>query len=139
MIISAIDPGVTTGFAYADLGNDPSFFDVSSPDHFFLSVFPDINGLIDKLIELRSDLVVIEDFNTAGTLNRERKITIMTIGAVLATQRWLNKPVVTHVPQHRRAYLSQAHSLYPKAIIHSIDALAHLLCAIDLKEYRRLA
>ena len=133
MIIAAIDPGVTTGFAYIDTLSSSS--DFISPSSYHLTTFTDVNDLIDCIKEIAPDLIVIEDFNTSGTLNRERKITIMVIGAVLASQRWLDRPAILHVPQHRLAYLKQAREMFPKAIIHSIDALAHLLCAIDNKEY----
>ena len=128
MRIIGIDPGVTTGFAIYIKTKE-------GQDGFSVRTFIDINDLIDAIIGWKPDLTIIEDFNSSGFLNKERKITIMTIGAVLATTRFINRPVIKHAPQHRRAYLDKARSMYPSASIHSIDALAHVLASIATSEH----
>jgi len=123
--VIAVDPGITTGVAFKDYTTGHIVtFATTAPD---------------KLYELISgvDIVVIEDFTTAGRISRPGLDTVQIIGGIKALCWYLGKPYSIQMPAIRRPYVEQAaltlQKLYQHSsdhgtvAVHEIDALAHLL------------
>ncbi len=123
----AIDPGEHIGIAFRD--SNAEVLDL----RLFMPLFNEehhpggIKELVNLLLALKPDVIIYEDFNTAGFGNSNAKNTILVIGAIIAVASILSCKLVKQVPNNRYAFIAQSKLDFPKEIIHKQDAYAHLL------------
>lgn len=113
----AIDPGITTGLA------------VRSGSDIVTSAVRQTHEVYELVTSSSVDLVVIEDFNTAGRISAPGLHTVRLVGGVRALCWYLRKPCVVQTPTTRRLRMDEAKK-WAKGkglTVHEIDAVAHLL------------
>jgi hypothetical protein len=86
-----------------------------------------------KFIKERPKLVVYEDFQTAGNIDKHGLYTVRLIGAIEAMCLEFQVPCTVQIPQARYAFRNEA-AAYLKSlrgkrryVVHEMDATAHLL------------
>lgn len=115
-MITAFDPGVTTGVAIR-LGNG-LIRTLATRD-------------LDEVYKLviGSKFVVYENFATAFRISKDGLFTVRLCGGIIALAAVNGIPIKRHMPQQRYPFQKPAHQLLlgTKHQIHEEDALAHLL------------
>lgn len=122
MTTIAIDPGITTGVA------------ISNTTYTTLVIHrpKDLWQLFDYH---EPDVVIFEDFNSAGLISKDGQATLRLIGAIEAVTYQLSIPTCLQFPRERYPFIVPAKRLVimqnKKYLVHEIDALAHLLLYED--------
>lgn len=115
-VIVAFDPGITTGVATNDNG------------HYNLFVLYTPEDLYNWISDHRAvTQIVLEDFVTGGQVDVNMLHTIRLVGGILALAHIYGIPVDLRTSITRWAFKPKAKGMFPHAIIHARDALAHLL------------
>lgn len=127
MVVLGIDPGVTTGYAVlesVDEGRHSSVRLIAAGE---CKTYGDLVRVLLKA-QKTVDLIVIEDFFSAGVLNQYKKQTIVTLGFVQGWAAHAKVKIVTQAPRRRTPYLIPAAKLVKETgSRHSRDAAAHAL------------
>ncbi len=119
MLILAIDPGVTTGYALYDPNIGQCI------DHFQSNVSLQVAEWIHKARE-KTRVIVIEDFIGQGKRDEHVKITLKNLGLFEGYARILKYEVTLQQPQFRKAFYEAAAKMVGYEM-HYTDALAHAL------------
>ena len=128
MIVSAFDPGVTTGYALAtfDERYDGNVVPFRLIDAKPVIMIEELHLLVDQ----EDDVRIVEDFVGAGHRTPEAIHTLKLVGYLQHTPNHAGI-VVVQSPQRRKAFVSKAIELInDKGLApskHAADALAHIL------------
>lgn len=74
------------------------------------------------------DLCIVEFFATSGRISKHGLGTVEMVGAITAICATRRIPLVRQAPFQRKAFIARAKEIVSNtAVIHEVDALAHLL------------
>lgn len=131
MIVAAYDPGVTTGYAVADVRDR-----LSDPHIIALGALEDINAVRHAVSVLEPSydvrVRIVEDFIGGGSRTREAIHTLKLVGFLELADNGTTLTIESHVPQWRKAFVTEAQALaeaqgFRSAGRHGVDALSHIL------------
>lgn len=128
MRIIAIDPGVTTGFCYAELDED-----LGKVEYDPFQWKDEVNDLWERLYEFKPDVIICEDFehrrgNYQGGLNL---FPVQLIGVTRLFSLNEGVPIFLQKAAQGKSYYTdpilKQLNLYRRGIPHGMDASRHLL------------
>lgn len=120
-VIVGIDPGVSTGVAFA--------LETVSGFQYQTATMVTPEDVWDIVATQNIDVVIIEQF-AAQTISRYGLHTVEIVGGVMAICHRNHTQIIRDTPQERRPYLPLARAMVEKGkghTIHEVDALSHVL------------
>lgn len=131
MRVEAFDPGLTTGYAIAILGDHTTVPQIVSLG---AQTPTEVTDVVNHISYVPPDVRIVEQFVGAGHRTTEATTTLKLVG-FLSLGAGIKSTSLTeireHVPQWRKAFVAAATALckeqgfsYNK---HAVDALAHIL------------
>lgn len=124
MSILAVDPGITTGIA------------IHTNQDLYLTLVIHRHKDLWSIVDLHlPDVIVVEDFNSAGLISKDGQATLRLIGAIEAVAFRMDIPTIIQFPRERYPFIAPAKQMLlasrEKFLIHQTDALSHLLLYED--------
>ena len=121
--IIAVDPGQTTGVAMQIVSPDEQQRLVKT------TTADTPETIFDLVANYKWEVVVCENFATAGRMSKYGLYTVRIVGGIQALCHYLKIPLAMRQPQNRTAFQDDAakYLMPTKHVIHEVDALAHLL------------